>query len=296
MRDSVGLLTGTFLGAPTIQKQQLLVPYPQFSISNNPDQSAATGGIVEEFIPIGKDKYNGLQLDLNKRMSGGVDFDANFTWSKTMQAMAFLNPTDPIPAWTISPYDYPEVFHLTGVWNLPFGPGMRFAHSAGPILSRLISGWSASSLFEWQAGNPLPFALGVAPTGNPESTPNQSINRWFNTCTELLNGSTTDCQPGEKPDWKTLEPFQLVTWSPYISQIRLPEVTDLELSVAKTTQIKERYTLKFRADFINATNTTQWFNNGPDTTATDSAFGAFANFTAPSNDPRVIMLSLRFEF
>ncbi len=282
----LGLLSGTYLAAPTVQEQQLLVPYPQYPVN----------GVTENFIPIGKDKYNGLQLDLNKRMSAGVDFDANFTWSKTMQAMAFLNPTDPTPAWTISPYDYPEVFHLTGVWNLPFGPGMHFGRSAGPLVSRLISGWTASSLLVWQSGNPLPFPLGVAPTGNPQSIPNQSINRWFNTCTQLPNGTITDCPNGAKPAWTPLQPFQLEEWSPYISQIRLPEVTDLELSFQKTTQIKERYTLKFRADFINATNTTQWFNNGPDTTATDPAFGAFANFTTPSNDPRVIMLSLRFSF
>lgn len=282
----LSLLAGTYLASHTVQEQQLLVPYPQYPVN----------GVTEEFIPIGKDKYNGLQLDLNKRMSGGVDFDANFTWSKTMQAMAFLNPTDPTPAWTISPYDYPEVFHLNAVWDLPLGPGMHFASNAGPLLSRLIGGWSASALVAWQAGNPMPFPLGVAPTGNPESNPSQSINRWFNTCTQLLNGSTTDCQSGEKPAWQTLAPFQLIEWSPYIANIHLPEVTDVELSFAKTTRIKERYTLKFRADFINATNTTQWFNDGPDTTATDSAFGAFANFTTPSNDPRVIMLSLRFEF
>ncbi|MGH9447813.1 MAG: hypothetical protein ACRD3O_19135, partial [Terriglobia bacterium] len=75
-----------------------------------------------------------------------------------------------------------------------------------------------------------------------------------------------------------------------------PEIADWELSVGKIFQFKERYSLKFRADFINASNTTQWVFDGPDVTATDGTFGEYAGFTNPSNDPRVIMLSLRFQF
>lgn len=282
----LSLLSGTYLAAPTAQEQQLLVPYPQYPVN----------GVTEQFVPVGKSKFNSLQLDLEKRMGAGLDFDANFTWEKTMQAMAYLNPTDPAPAWTISPYDVPMQVKLSGVWNLPFGPGRRFGRGASPLLSRLLGGWFTSGLFAWQAGVPMPFPLGVAPTGNSESTPNQSINRWFNTCTLLANGSTTDCLANEQPAWVIRQPFQLMTWSPYLNRIREPEIGDLELAVGKDTSIKERYTLKFRADFINATNTTQWSFDGPDTTATDGTFGAFANYTNPSNDMRVIMLSLRFEF
>lgn len=142
----------------------------------------------------------------------------------------------------------------------------------------------------------MPSPLGVEPTGAPESIPNQSIERWFNTCTQELDGTTANCSSGEKPAWKTLQPYQLMTWSPYISQLREPEIADLELSGQKSITFKERYSLLFRADFINATNTTQWFTVGPNTTASSSTFGAFANYTVPKNDPRVIMLSLRFSF
>ncbi|MGH9444820.1 MAG: TonB-dependent receptor domain-containing protein, partial [Terriglobia bacterium] len=214
----LSLLTGTFLSASTVQEEQLLVPYPQFQLS----ESTTGGGVLEDFVPIGKSKYNSLQFDLNKRMSNGLDFDTNFTWSKTMQAMAFFNPTDPAPQWTISPYDFPAVFHITGLYDLPFGPGRRWGASANPVVSQLIGGWYTSSMFYWEDGPPMASPLGVEPTGNPETAPNQSIERWFNTCTQQLNRSTTDCLSGEKPAWKTLAPFQLMTWSPYISQLRSP--------------------------------------------------------------------------
>lgn len=140
----------------------------------------------------------------------------------------------------------------------------------------------------------MSFPTGVAPTGVSPAIPNPSINRWFNTCTQTSSG-LVNCASGQKPAWVTLQPFQRTTWTPYLNSVRKPGIDDLELSVAKATEIKERYTLKFRADFINATNTTQWYN-GPNTTATSPTFGQIADFTTPTNDARVIMLSLKFEF
>ncbi len=280
------LLAGTFLTSSSVQAQQLLVPYPQFNIN----------GVTEDYVPVGKSKYNGLTLDLNKRMSHGLDFDANFTWSKTMQAMAYLNPTDPTPAWTISYYDVPAQFKLSAYWQLPFGPGMRFAPHANSIVSRVIGGWYTSFMFDWMDGFPTPFPTGVAPTGNPMGIPNQSVNQWFNPCTLNTNGTTSHCTGSEKPAWAILQPDQLETYSPYISQLRQPEIGDLEINFGKSTRINERFTFKFYADFQNATNTTQWFQSGPNLAATSGTFGAYANYTGQSNYPRVIELVGRLEF
>ncbi|MGH9440456.1 MAG: hypothetical protein ACRD22_21995, partial [Terriglobia bacterium] len=273
---------GTFLANSTLQEQQLLLPYPQF------------GGITEQFIPIGKAGYNSLQAELVKRLSIGLDFSAAYTWSKNMDDYRFLNPTDPAPSWNIDPDDVPQQFKLSAVWYLPAGPGKRFASSSNPVLGRVIGGWSVSGQLRLEDGRPMQFPSGVAPTGNKETIANQSLNRWFNTCTQTPAG-LSNCQSGEQPAWETLQPFQLVTWSPYLNGIRQPGVHNLDLSVAKTTTIKERYALKFRADFINATNSLQWYEN-PDISATSGTFGRYADFTQPSNDMRVIMLSLRFQF
>ncbi|MCL5006219.1 MAG: TonB-dependent receptor [Acidobacteria bacterium] len=282
----LSLLSGTYLTAPTVQLQQLLAPYPQFPLN----------GLVEQNIPIGKSKYNGVWVDLQKRMSYGLDFDANFTWSKNMQAMAFLNPTDSEPSWTISPYDVPEQFKMSALYELPYGPHRRWGSNANPLLGRLLGGWSVSAISRWQAGLPMPFPIGVAPTGNPQSTPNQSLTHWFNTCTLQLDGSTTNCQPGEKPAWVTLQPFQLTQWSPYISSLRLPGLFSMDISAAKSTQIKERFTLLYRADFINAFNHPIWNLTNIDITATSGQFGGISNITGPANNPRVIMMSLQLLF
>ncbi len=279
------LLKGTFLANPTLQEQQLLVPYPQFQIN----------GITEMFLPIGKADYNSLQAELIKRLSAGLDFSVAYTWSKTMDDYQFLNPTDPAPSWFIDPFDVPQQVKLSAVWYLPFGPARHFASTVNPAVGRIIGGWSVSAQARAQQGMPMQFPNGAAPAGGPESISNQSINRWFNTCTLLPSGQTQNCLSGEKPAWTIRQPFQLETWSPYLNNVRKPGIDNLDLAVAKETQIKERYNLTFRADFINATNTTQWFN-GPDININDRAFGRIADFTTPTNDARVIMLSLRFQF
>ncbi|MDE3179891.1 MAG: TonB-dependent receptor, partial [Acidobacteriota bacterium] len=275
-------IQSSFLANKTLQQQQLFLPYPQF------------GGITEQFIPIGRARYNSLQAELVKRLSMGLDFSAAFTWSKFMDDYQFLNPTDPQPSWFIDPNDAPKQFKLSAVWNLPFGPGAHFVSNASPLVGRIIGGWSVSGQLRLEDGRPMGFPTGVAPTGNKETIPNQSLNRWFNTCTQTPTG-LANCAAGEQPAWQTLQPFQLVEWSPYLNSIRQPGIHNLDLSVGKTTRIRERYALKLRADFINATNSLQWFKN-PNISATSGTFGHYADFTTPSNDMRVIMLSLRFQF
>ncbi|HZT31811.1 MAG TPA: carboxypeptidase regulatory-like domain-containing protein [Bryobacteraceae bacterium] len=279
------LAKGTYLSAPTVQEQQLLVPYPQFPV----------GGVTEQFVPIGYSNFNSLQLELVKRLSYGLDLSAAYTWQKTMQALSFNNPTDASLAYSVSPFDVPQQIKLSGVWYLPFGRGKKFRSSAGPLEDRIIGGWSVSAIGRLQQGMPLRFPSGVSPTGASPTIANANLGRWFNTCTMLANGGTTNCAAGQQPVWAVLQPFQLVTWSPYLSSVRNPGIDNLDISVAKATRIKERYNLVFRSDFLNATNTPQWFN-GPDTNANSGTFGAIAGYSTPSNDPRVIMLSLRFEF
>ncbi len=281
----LSLLTGTYLAGSTVPEEDLLVPYPQFPLN----------GVTEDYVSVGRTRYNGLTLDLKKRMGYGLTFDGNFTWSKTMQAMGYLNPTDPTPAWTISYYDVPAQFKLSAYWLLPFGKGMHFASQSSPVVNHIISGWFTSAMVEWMDGFPMPFPTGVAPTGNSMHIANPSLAQWFNTCTLELNGSTSNCASGQQPAWQILEPDQLTTWSPYISQLRLPQIGDLEMNFGKVTRITERLSFKFYADFMNATNHPQFFEDGPNLTATSGLFGSFLG-ESQSNYPRIIELVGRFEF
>ena len=112
-----GLIPGTGLNASTVQRQQLLRPFPQFL------------SITELSRPIGESKYDSFQLLVYKRLSKGLNFSASYTNSKTLQRVNFANPQDAQLQKVVAAWDIPQSLQLNGVYELPFGQGKPFLES-----------------------------------------------------------------------------------------------------------------------------------------------------------------------
>ncbi len=282
------IMTGTYLSPAnaTITQYHLTYPFPQFS------------AVSEEYEPIGGTRYNSLQAEFNKRLSNGLTFSSNFTWSKTTQAITFLNAEDAQPAWSIYQYDIPKKLNVNMAYYLPFGRGKQFLTSAGPVVGHLVEGWTWGASTTLMTGFPIATPSGVMPTGASETVPNPTLAQWFNSCTENAAGTATvNCPSGiTTPAWRTTVAYQLQTWSPYLANIRTPGWKEVEMSLSKKTKITERFDFVLRADFHNAFNSLAWFG-GPDTNSTDSTFGTIAPaYSTPSSDPRTIVISGRLIF
>jgi hypothetical protein len=285
--------TGTYLASAKVAPSQLLLPYPQFS------------GITQDWVPIGKSHYNSMQFEVKKRMSMGLEFTGSFIWSKCLQALGFLNPQDSIPQQTYCQYDVPREVKVNFAYFAPFGPGKRFLNHTNGVVSRLVSGWDISATPMLQDGPPAPTPSGVMPIkGAAETTPSRTLTHWFNTCYLGLDGVTKhDCAGGTNPifvdstpAWQQLQPDQLYEWSPYMHGVRYVGFHRLDASIKKDTTIKERYTLIFRADAIDAFNSSEWYGQ-MDTGSSDGNFGMVGPpGGSQGNDPRVIMLSLQLKF
>jgi hypothetical protein len=287
------LATGTYLTNASVAQQQLLVPFPQFAVN----------GVTEDFRPLGRSHYNSLQVEVNKRLSYGLEFSANYTYSHLLQSLGFLNAQDPKPAQTLSGFDIPQQVKLMVVVRLPFGPGQHFLPNSNPVVNRIVGGWSLEAGTRIQEGLPIQMPNGVMPLpGVSQTTANKSLTHWMNTCTLANNGTTnygSTCLHGDStPAWEQLQGGQLYEWSPYLRQVRAPSVHRVDASASKDTQIKEGYQLRFRADFINAFNSSEWYSNQPDSTFSDANFGIIGPpvNSAPSADQRVIMFSLKLIF
>lgn len=281
---------GTFLQAAKVSQSQLLYQYPQFS------------QVTEDWEPIGRSHYNALQAEVVKRLGYGLEFSANFTWAKTLQATGFLNPQDPFPQQTLSQIDMPKMFKLNFVYFAPFGPGQKFLNQANPVIGRIVSGWSLSATPMLEDGTPVPSPQGLMPIGKSQTTPHPNLLHEFNTCYLTLSGVETDCAGSESyfvdssPAWQVMEPNQLWEWSPYVHGVRYPGVHDLQLGIKKETTIKERYQLTYRMDMINALNSAQFFQQ-MNTSYTSGTFGMSGEpYDPPTNDPRVIEMSLQIKF
>src|SRR5262249_40944182 len=208
-------------------------------------------------------------------LSRGLNFSVAYTNSKTLQRVNFANPQDAEPQKVVAAWDIPQSLQLNGVYELPFGPGKPLAASAPSAIGRIVGGWQISGITRIQEGFPMNFPANAASTGASPRISNRSLDRWFNTCTQLADNTTRNCLGSETPVWTIRQPFTFQTWSTRLSSVRLPPIRNLDVSVMKYNRIGERFNIIFRTDFLNATNTPQFFG-GPETNVNNPNFGHIA--------------------
>jgi hypothetical protein len=280
-----GRIPGTSLNGATIQQQQLLVPFPEFLIN----------GVTEQYEPIGKSSYNSAQFVVLKRLSYGLNFSVAYTISKQIDQTNYLNPQYPTLEKVVAAWDIPQNLQINFVYELPFGAGKHFGSSLARPARWAIGGWEVSSLTRLQKGMPLNFPANAAPTGVDPALSSPSYYQWFNTCTALANGTTRGCLENEQPAWTIRQPFTLQTWSSRLSTVRLPGIHNVDLSVIKHNHLTERIDLLFRADFINAFNSPQFFS-GPIDDVNNGNFGRISGAMDQSNLPRFVQFSMKLRF
>src|SRR5262249_54331137 len=166
------LLPRTNLAATTVARSQLLKPYPQFS------------GLTA-VMNSGFSWYHGFQLRAEKRLSAGLSAGYSFTWSKFMQAISYLSPTDPTPEKVISDLDRTFRSVVTFVYELPFGKGKLIGNSANPLIRNLIGGWQVQSIYTEQSGQALGFGNALLLPGQTVAdvvlpAGSRSVSQWFN--------------------------------------------------------------------------------------------------------------------
>jgi hypothetical protein len=251
------------LGQPTIQLQQLLRPFPAYNSVNS--------GIVGT----GETVYHSAQISAERRFENGFTFLASYTLSKLMDRSAFMNPGySNVYESTISDYDRPQRFVLSGVWELPFGKGKRLGDNIKGIAGKLVSGWQINNITTLQRGQALKAPGGAIATGISAAVPNPTIDQWFNTKAFAV-------QP----------PFTLRTLTRNLAVVRMDGINNWDLSMIKNTKVTERVTVQFRAEFFNVFNHVQWGN--PNTDVTSSTFG---QVFSQANTPRQIQFGIKLGF
>jgi hypothetical protein len=262
------LLPSTNLSGTTVARQQLLLPYPEFTGITAPE-------------PNGYSWYHSFQVLTERRFRNGFTAQFNWVWSKFMEATAFLNNTDPLPAKLISDLDRMHVFHSTVIYELPFGRGKPLFSGAHGIVQVLVGGWQADALWQHQTGGPLGFgnALLVAPVQDIAlPSGQQTIGRWFNTTAfDRISGDQLA--------------NNIVTLSTRFSGARGPSVDMWNMSAVKNFSLSEKFKLQFRAELLNALNHTNLAD--PNTSPTNAAFGSI---TSTPGFQRSILFALKLTY
>jgi hypothetical protein len=106
----------------------------------------------------GYTRYNGLQLLFNRRMSGGLMMEANYSYGRAYITERYSFRSD-----------YGEVldagdeggithaFRVNWLYELPFGRQRKFGSNVNGFVDRLIGGWSFDGIGRIQSGRLIDF-------------------------------------------------------------------------------------------------------------------------------------------
>jgi len=276
------LLPGTTINGSTVARNQLLRPYPQFT------------GITETNLNTGRVWYNSLQASVRKRYSRGLSLSANYTFSKNIQALSYLNAQDAAPTNSLAAYDRPQRLSLAPSYELPFGRGRQFLKSNNPVVRRLVSGWQVLFNTVFQSGAPMGIPSNVLILGDPRLE-DPTWDRLFKTGYIDTNGTVRNVLPGEQPVFQIRQANTLQTTPLRWGNLRDRWATTYDAAAIKTTPIREGMTLQFRLEAFNALNTPV-FSSDPNLTPTSANFGRVIRDNGQNNAPRSLQFAFRLKF
>jgi hypothetical protein len=152
-----------------------------------------------------------------------------------------------------SDFDQRHVLNITGIYELPFGKGKKFAGSANKLINGLIGNWSINGIYTYQSGEPFSLRSGVF-THNFTAQSRAALKPGVS----LPEAKLQDKQGVVGPVlFQNAEAFTF----PNPGEVGLgrnifqgPSYWNLDASVTKGFQITERVRMVFRTEFFNALN------------------------------------------
>jgi hypothetical protein len=274
-------LAGTSLAGATITQAQSFSPFPQFS------------SVTENGIPLGSTSYNALEIRARKRLSEGVSITTSYSFSKTMEVVAYEEPQYTTLEHVLADFDRTHHLTVSALMAAPFGRGKRLGTHWNKALDIIAGNWQYNLIFDYMNGTPTPMPNAIA-LRNPELPDGkQTYNQWFDTCTLLTNGTRSGCSSPDAPvTWLQLAPNQFRTSSSYFPNIRNDWKPAINMSLFKEIPVKERVIVEIRSESFNVTNSPIY--QGPTTTLTSPLFGSVA--IMQQNFPRNMQFALRVRF
>ena len=254
--------TTTLGSQTTIARRRLLAPFPQFD------------DVTQSNFSNGTSWYNALQAKLQQRWRYGISYLISYTWSKTMEAVDYLNPQDAAPSRELVATDTPHRLVISGLYDLPVGPGKRWGNSGAA--ARIIGGWRMNWVSVFQSGYPIGQST-FNVLGDPKLAGGQTREHWFNTSPSIWVQRASD----------TLRTSKLRSIT-----VRRHSAPQVDLSVIREFRIAERHRLHFRVSAFNAMNTPLF--DSPNTTPSSPLFGVVPN--TQRNLPRSFEFGIRYAF
>ena len=237
---------------------------------------------------IGSSNYNALEAMLEKRFSKGLQFQAAYTFSKSIDdGSTFeetLNPFNFRSSRALSLFNSAQRFVISYDWELPIPKHEGF-------MGKLVNDWAVSGITQFQSGFPIRLDT---------ENDNELIASIFFLGTEAPQRVAPFNKLNPKNDggfWFNPNDFQ----DPNLGHFNIgtqrsiccgPGLQDWDFSVHKKISIDENRYFQFRAELFNVFNHTNFYN--PDGHFSDGVT-EFGKITQ-AQDPRLVQFALKFYF
>jgi len=261
---------------------------------------------------VGNANYHAMQVNLRKRMSHGVQFDFNYTYSKSIDISSdaerigawsglggqVINSWAPNSLRAVSDYDITHQFNTNWIFEMPFGRGRWIGRNSHGAAEAIIGGWQLSGLARWTTGFPVSISNGATWPTNWQLGGDATQIGPAHPHTTLRPDGTVNLFPTDLPVTDIgLGPFRhdLPGESGNRNTIRGPGFAGLDLGLSKRWKMPfgESQNLLLRWEVFNVPNLKRFDVQTITTDISSSSFGAYSGMLT---NPRVMQFALRYEF
>lgn len=280
------------LSGSTVQRQQLLRPYPDYQT-------------VQTFAaPNASSVYHSFQASLEKRFSGGLSALVSYTTGKLITDALSVGGGGSAAGLEgfrmgrfnraldrrVDQDDVSQRLVVSSVYELPVGKGRKFLTDAPTAVNLLLGGWQVNGIGTFQSGRPLMVrgannftGIGFPDLVSDPTLPSdeRTVKRWFDT-----------------DAFRNPANFVLGNAPFTLPSTRGPGLTDVSFSLFKTFSFQERFRLETRWEMFNALNKVNLNNPNTSFVAGQDGKNASGNFGVITSalDARRMQLGLRLTF
>ncbi|HEX4945753.1 MAG TPA: carboxypeptidase-like regulatory domain-containing protein [Blastocatellia bacterium] len=221
--------------------------------------------------------YHGALIQVQRRFAAGLEFQASYTFSKSLDDKSYdptftrissgtgqtatstpLDVNDRALTYGISDFDRTHVIQANGIYNLPFGIGKKFGSNVNGFVDRLIGGWTITGIVLRQSGRPFTVVSGTNSFSNASSS--RAVYTGNNFKPQFRDDPTTGVPFIFTPEERAK--FSLPAAGDYgniaRNAFRMPWFFSLDGSVIKQIRLgtgDSSWNLELRGEAFNLTNT-----------------------------------------
>ena len=253
--------------------------FPQNFFVANPNANGATLLTNDSMS-----NYHALEVEVRRRFSAGLQFQADYTFSKSMtdapgalgnnqsDLVSFRTLRDKGLDYTRSNQDQTHRFVANALYELPFGKGRHWFSDSNGVVNQIIGNWNVGSIVTWSTRPPWYVASGRTTFNsfNAASAPavlngitfeefkshvglfKNSTGVWFIDPDWVSSNFTSTCLAANTCPIGTPAAGQ---WGNFpINSLDGPTYFNIDMSLTKRWPITENVRLELKTTFINILN------------------------------------------